>query len=46
MILVYFKNLRNKFLNFFDRKKRKVNSGAIKNSNVEEDTSDDIYPLW
>ena len=46
MILVYFKNLRNKFLNFFDRKKRKVSSGAKKNSNVEEDTSDDIYPLW
>ena len=46
MILVYFKNLINKFLNFFDRKKRKVSSGAKKNSNVEEDTSDDIYPLW
>jgi len=46
MIIVYFKKVINKFLNFFDRKKSKVSSGAKKNSNVEEDTSDDIYPLW
>ncbi len=46
MILVYIKKIINNFLNFFDRKKRKVSSVVKKKPNLEEETSDDIYPLW
>jgi hypothetical protein len=46
MILVYIKKIINNSLNFFAKKKRKVSSEAKKNPNLEEETSDDIYPLW
>jgi hypothetical protein len=44
----YFNNLINKFSFFFNRKRKKAgpNIKQKKRDIKEEETSDDIYPLW
>ena len=45
----YFNNLMNIFLSFFNRKRKKVGPDADQKKpdiKKEEETSDDIYPLW
>jgi len=43
----YFKNMISKFLSFFNRKRKKATSEINKiNPDTEEESADDIYPLW
>tara|TARA_B100001059_G_C17662890_1_gene490355 strand:- start:459 stop:602 length:144 start_codon:yes stop_codon:yes gene_type:complete len=47
MITTCLKNTINKFLSYFNSKRKKADSKAIKkNLDYKEETSDDIYPLW
>ena len=47
MSKTYFKNIINKFLSFFNRKRKKSGPEADqKKPDIKEETSDDIYPLW
>ena len=47
MSKTYFKNKINKFLSYFNRKRKKAGPEANKKiSDIKEETTDDIYPLW
>lgn len=47
MSTTYFKNTINKFLSYFNRKRKKAGPEANKKKpDIKEETSDDIYPLW
>jgi hypothetical protein len=42
-----FKNTINKFLSYFNRKRKKAGPKVNKkNPDTKEETTDDIYPLW
>ena len=42
-----FKNTINKFLSYFNSKRKKSGPKANKdNPHTKEDSTDDIYPLW
>ena len=42
-----FKNIINKFLSYFNIKRKKASPRtAKKNPDTKQETGDDIYPLW